>query len=297
MTLAVGFFDGVHLGHQRILDGADSVLTFRNHPLSVLDPSVAPALLMPVGERIAMLETVGAKTPRKVCAVRFTKKFAAMPVWEFAAFLRCEFPDIEKVHCGGNWRFGANGAGTPQMLRRNFGFSVKVSRYAKCGDAVISSTAIRAALSKGDVALANAMLGRRFSVAGKVVCGKGLGRKIGAPTLNLKVSAPLRLGVYAVDTPYGRGIANYGMAPTMDGASWPEPVLEVHLLEVAAGGEIPKHGSMRVEFGSFIREERKFGGIAALRRQIVADMAAVRQGWQDDWRISKSALAKMGGIL
>ena len=274
MTLAVGFFDGVHLGHRRILAGADAVLTFRNHPLSVICPSSAPPLLMSAGERIDLLATAGAKVPRTVHAVRFTRKFASMPPEEFIAFLKREFPDLGKVQCGGNWRFGAGGAGVPRMLKE-YGIPVKVSRHVMFGGGAISSTRIRAALAEGDLGLANAMLGRRFSVSGKVVSGKGVGGKIGSPTLNLRVSPPLRLGVYAVDTPFGRGVANYGTAPTMGEDAWAEPVLEVHLLDAGDGG-VPVRGPLKVEFVKFLRPERKFRGIAALGRQIAADIAAAR---------------------
>lgn len=276
MTLAIGFFDGVHLGHQRILAGADAVLTFRNHPLTVVNPSCAPVLLMDVSERIAMLRIIGTKTPRKVHAVRFTRRFAAMRPEEFVDYLHSEFPGLEKVHCGGNWRFGANGSGTPQTLR-NFGFSVKVSRYAKCGEEAISSTRIRSALAEGDIELANAMLGRRFSVSGKVVHGKGIGCRIGSPTLNLDASTPLKLGVYVVDTPYGRGVANYGIAPTMGDDSWTRPVLEVHLLDFIDCGGISSQNSVQVEFVRFLRPERKFESTEALCRQIASDIAVARQ--------------------
>ena len=275
MTLAVGFFDGVHLGHQRILAGADAVLTFKDHPLRVLDPSRAPALLMDAGERVKLLATVGAKEPRDVHAVRFTRKFATMSPGQFAEYLRGGFPGLDRIHCGGNWRFGSNGSGTPQTLR-SLGFSVKVSRYAKCEGAPVSSTRIRAALADGDVDLANAMLGRRYSVYGKIVRGKGVGGRIGSPTLNLDVSPPLRLGVYAVVTRYGRGVANYGVAPTMGDDSWSKPVLEIHLIDVGKGDEIPAKGNVRVEFARFLREERKFDDIRALSRQIAVDITAAR---------------------
>lgn len=273
--LAVGFFDGVHLGHRRILAGTDAVLTFRNHPLSVLDPAHAPALLMDVDERISMLRTVGTRSPRAVHAVEFTRKFASMTPEGFVSYLRREFPDLERVHCGGNWRFGANGAGTPQTLK-DFGFSVKVSRYAKSGDGVISSTRIRAALADGAVELANSMLGRRFSVSGCAVHGKGVGCKLGAPTLNFEVSPPLRLGVYVVDTPYGRGVANYGIAPTMGECSWQTPVLEVHLLDGCNIDEEVSERPLKVEFIRFLRPERRFSSTGALRRQITADVRAAR---------------------
>lgn len=275
IKLAVGFFDGVHLGHRRILAGTDAVLTFRNHPLSVLDPSHAPALLMDADERISLLRTVGTNTPRAVHAIRFSRKFASMKPEDFVSYLRHEFPGLERVHCGGNWRFGANGAGTPQTLR-DFGFLVKVSRYAKLGDCVISSTRIRAALADGDIELASAMLGRRFSVSGCMVHGKGMGCKLGAPTINLQVAPPLKLGVYVVDTPYGRGVANYGIAPTMGESSWQTPILEVHLLDGFDAGHGSCSDPVKVDFVRFLRPERKFGSTAALCRQIAADIKAAK---------------------
>ena len=275
MTLAVGFFDGVHLGHRRILAGADAVLTFRNHPLSVICPAAAPPLLMSAGERIALLATAGAKAPRTVHAVRFTKRFASMPPEEFIAFLKREFPGLEKVQCGGNWRFGAGGAGVPRMLKEA-GIPVKVSKHVMFGGCAISSTRIRSALAEGDLGLANAMLGRRFSVSGKAVSGKGVGGKMGAPTINLKVTAPLKLGVYAVDTRFGRGVANYGLAPTMGDSAWTEPVLEVHLLDAGNCG-VPFRGHLNVEFDRFLRPERKFPDAASLCRQIAADVAAAQK--------------------
>jgi riboflavin kinase/FMN adenylyltransferase len=274
--LAVGFFDGVHLGHRRILAGADAVFTFSNHPLGILDPSRMPALLMGAKERISMLASAGTVHPRAVHAVRFTRRFAKMSPTDFVAYLRRLFPNLEKVHCGGNWRFGLNGAGTAQTLR-DAGISVKVSRYAKVADCVISSTRIRAALAEGDVEAAAAMLGRRFSVSGRVVAGKGLGRKIGCPTLNIEVSVPLRLGVYVVDTPLGRGIANYGIAPTMKGKAWKSPVLEVHLIDCAAGAAVSIGGRrITVEFLRFLRPERKFSCLQELRAQIAADLKSAK---------------------
>ena len=275
MKLAVGFFDGVHLGHQRILAGTDAVLTFRNHPLSVLDPAHAPALLMDADERISLLRTVGTGRPRTVHAVRFTRKFASMKPEDFVSYLRREFPHLERVHCGGNWRFGGNGAGTPRVLK-DFGIPVKVSRFARLGDCVISSTRIRAALAEGDVESANAMLGRRFSVAGGSFHGKGVGRKLGAPTINFDMKLPLRRGVYVVDTPYGRGVANYGIAPTMGENSWNTPVLEVHILDGFEKNRVSTVSSFSVEFVGFLRPERKFNCTDELIGQIAADVKAAR---------------------
>lgn len=280
VNLAVGFFDGVHLGHQKILSGADAVLTFRNHPSTVLQAANPPALLMDVKERLGLLATEGAARPRKVKAVMFTRRFAAMPPERFADFLRREYPNLARIHCGGNWRFGEGGAGTPDTLRR-LGFDVKVCRYAKYKGERVSSTRIRAALADGAVGDANAMLGRPFSVEGRIAHGKGVGRSLGFPTLNIEVSPPLRHGVYAVDTPMGKGVANYGVAPTMGGRAWPSAVLEVHLFE--SGGarvDMAAGGLLRVAFLSFVRPEMAFRTVGELRRQISADVAAcIRHPW------------------
>ena len=279
VRLAVGFFDGVHLGHRKILAGANAVLTFMNHPLSVLDPSHAPSMLMDVDDRLACLERAGARGPRDVRAVRFTRGFAEMRPEGFADFLRREYPAIERIHCGANWRFGRNGEGTPAMLRA-MGFDVKVCRYAKYGGERVSSTRIRAALSEGALADANAMLGRPFSVSGTVVRGKGVGRLLGAPTLNLTVAPPLMPGVYAVDTSLGHGVANYGVAPTMGRKAWAAPVLEVHLLDGSAlDGAQAAPTRLRVEFLSFIRHERMFASQEMLREQIAADIGKAAELW------------------
>ena len=275
MNLAIGFFDGVHRGHVRILDGADAVLTFVNHPLTVLDPDRAPPLLMDVDERLALLETAGARRPRAVRALRFTPAFAAQPPAAFADFLRREFPTLERIHCGGNWRFGANGAGTPATLRR-LGFDVKVARYVRYRNERISSTRIRAALAAGRIDEANAMLGRPFAVAGAVVPGKGVGRRLDAPTLNVAAAPPLKRGVYVVSTALGPGLANYGVAPTMGRMAWSDPVLEVHLLKGDALPPDRPPSRLRMEFHAFLRPERTFASVAALRDQIAADIVAAR---------------------
>ena len=142
--------------------------------------------------------------------------------------------------------------------------------------ALIWILAVPAALAEGDIELANSMLGRRFSISGCAVRGKGVGRKLGAPTLNFEVAPPLRLGVYVVDTPYGRGVANYGTAPTMGDCSWRAPVLEVHLLDGCNINEEESESSLKVEFVRFLRPERRFGSSAALSRQIAADVRAAR---------------------
>ena len=264
MNLAVGFFDGVHLGHQRIIERADAVLTFTNHPATVYAPERAPSLLMTTEERIRALAAEGA---RRVEAREFTSALAAQQPSDFADSLRRDFPGLDTVFCGANWTFGAGGVGTPDFLR-GMGFHVEVVPFESWRGERISSTRIRAALGEGDVAAASAMLGRPYAASGRIVQGKGAGRKLGFPTLNVAPALgdlPLARGVYAVDTPLGCGVANWGVAPTMGDNAWKEPVLEVHLLSTPPE---PPPAALSVSFTAFIRPERTFATIEELKAQI-----------------------------
>ena len=271
MNLAVGFFDGVHMGHQRILAHADAALTFTNHPATVFAPDRAPRLLMTTEERLAAISVQGV---RRVIARDFTPALAAQPPQAFADSLRRDFPDLDEVFCGPNWTFGAGGAGTADLLRA-LGFKVTVVPFATWRCEPVSSTRIRAALGEGDVAAAAAMLGRPYSASGRIVAGKGEGRALGFPTLNIVPSLgdlPLVHGVYAVETALGRGLANWGVAPTMGARAWPTPVLEVHLLTLP---DAPPPASLRVAFTSFIRPERTFASVDELKSQLTLDKQVV----------------------
>ncbi|MGN0853237.1 MAG: bifunctional riboflavin kinase/FMN adenylyltransferase [Kiritimatiellia bacterium] len=275
MNLAVGFFDGLHLGHQKILERADAVLTFRNHPLTVVAPARAPALLMTRDDRLAALDAFvapGAPGDDRVVALDFTAELAAQSPAGFAAWLETRFPALQTLFCGPNWTFGAGGAGTADFLRAR-GFAVETVPYVIDAGEPVSSTRIRTALAAGRMELASRLLGRPWRVAGPVVRGKGLGRTIGYPTVNVEWPAGLvrpPLGVYAVETALGRGVANFGRAPTLAGRSWPEPVLEVHLL--ACGDSPPAADRLSVSFLRFLRPETAFPTVGDLRRQIADDV-------------------------
>ena len=274
MNLAVGFFDGVHMGHQRILAHADAALTFTNHPATVFAPDRVPRLLMTAEERLAAISVQGV---RRVVACAFTPELAAQSPGAFADSLLHEFPDLGEVFCGPNWTFGAGGAGTADFLRAR-GFRVTVVPFATWRGEPVSSTRIRAALGEGDVAAAAAMLGRPYSASGRIVAGKGEGRALGFPTLNIVPflgGLPLVRGVYAVETALGRGVANWGVAPTMGERAWPEPVLEVHLLTAPTE---PPPATLRVAFTAFIRPERTFASRADLQEQLALDKQTVTTG-------------------
>ncbi len=276
-SLAVGFFDGVHLGHQEILRGADRALTFRNHPLSVLAPARAPRLIMSLDDRLAAIRACGVQEVR---ALDFTPELAALSPEDFVARYLTPAGTMArpKIRCGANWTFGAGGAGDAVRLRE-LGFDVSVVPYARWNGLPISSSRIRATLAEGDVAAANAMLGHPFCVTGEVLRGKGLGSQLGFPTVNVRLPewrVALRRGVYEVEVAGVRGLANCGVAPTLGAQRWPTPVLEIHFPGCKAAF-VPA-APFTVVFVRFVREERTFASLNELTRQIACDCQAVRFG-------------------
>jgi len=271
MTVAVGFFDGVHLGHQAILKGADAALTFRSHPLSVLAPEKAPRLLMDFDDRVAAIRACGV---RDVKVFDFTPEFARLSPDEFLA--TAGISSSVHVRCGANWRFGRGGEGDAEYLRTR-GYSVEVVPYALYGDKEVSSTRIRAALEGGEIEDANAMLGRAFSVRGSCVAGKGEGERLGFPTLNVVpegLNVRLPYGAYVVEAIGRRAVANYGFAPTFGARAWSTPVLEVHFL--SATPDLAPDSRQPTSFSilRFLRPERKFASEGELRAQIASDCEA-----------------------
>jgi riboflavin kinase/FMN adenylyltransferase len=271
-VVAAGFFDGVHLGHRKILEGADAALTFKNHPSSILHPEAEPTLLMTFAEKEEVIKLCGVK---KVIALDFTRELASEPPEKFIEFLS----SFSKIRCGADWRFGKGAKGNAEFLRAR-GFEVEVVEYAEFQGERISSTRIRSALKKGDLESANAMLGRNWSVLGEIVTGKGVGRALGYPTVNIKIlNTPPELpaGVYEVSAFGVKAIANWGYAPTMGEDAWKEKTLEIHFK-----GDSPKVlddianlRQVKIEFARFIRPERKFATLEDLKRQIKEDCEKV----------------------
>lgn len=263
--LAVGFFDGVHRGHQAILSRASSVLTFRNHPLSVLAPDRAPRLIMSVEDRLAAIAACGVGEVR---ALDFTPELAALSPDDFIS----RYVTHDRVFCGGNWNFGRGGVGNTAYLRSR-GIDAEVVPFADYEGRTVSSTRIRAALAEGRIEAAVAMLGHAWGMRGEVVPGKGLGRKMGYPTINMRPASGMvrpPCGVYEVRLWGAKGIANFGVAPTLGERAWREPMLEVHLL-TAPSAAPAADGTPKVEVRRFIRPERKFDRLEDLQRQIALD--------------------------
>lgn len=265
-SLAIGFFDGVHLGHRQILAGAARAITFKTHPLAVLDPARKPPMLMTWPERERAIRDCGVE---EVLALDFTPHLAAMPAQEFADKYLRGFA----VRCGGNWTFGKGGRDNADTLKK-LGYEVEVVPYAEYAGRPVSSTRIREAIAQGLVEDAAKMLGRPWQLTGAVQGGKGEGRKLGYPTLNIVPDGELvepPAGVYECRCLGRKAICNYGMAPTFGERAWAKKVCEVHILEHGATGG----GEATVELVRFIRPERKFADLDALKAQIRKDIDGI----------------------
>lgn len=274
MTVAIGFFDGVHLGHQAILKDADVALTFENHPLSLLKSEKAPRLIMSLEDRLAAIRACGVK---RVEALKFDAELAALSPEEFLELLKAFANTLSNpfsIRCADNWRFGKGGVGDAAWLTAR-GIPVAVVPYAEYRGEPISSTRIRAALEAGAIEDANAMLGRAYTISGEIFSGKGKGKTLGYPTVNIRptIESMVPKGVYEVEIAGVKAIANYGFAPTFDANAWSEPVWEIHFLtsRTSRTSQISQTFSLL----RFIRGERKFASLEDLKRQIALDCATI----------------------
>lgn len=275
-SVAVGFFDGIHIGHQQLLSLADEALTFLNHPLTVLAPDRAPKLLMTTDRRVAGIR--GRVRGHVVRALEFTADLAATEPEDFVrnVFLKSSAESVGRVICGCGWRFGKNGRGDARLLRSMGVEVLEVPAMELAGDRV-SSTRIRNAIAEGDVELAMTMLGRPYSVSGVAVAGKGEGTRMGFPTINVMPDCDiLATGVYAVEVNGRIGVANYGCAPTFGKSAWKRSMLEVHVLDLHDHEFEFVDGDTEICFLRRVRSERKFETVDDLRRQIAEDCRVVQ---------------------
>ncbi|MEN9661637.1 MAG: hypothetical protein RL324_586 [Verrucomicrobiota bacterium] len=289
LHLAVGMFDGVHLGHRTVIEaavqsahrsgGVAAVLTFWPHPSALFRPQQPTRLITPTSQKISLLAGLGVQA---VITHPFTAAYGAIEATDFLRHLRQRLPSLAAVYVGENWRFGRGRLGDIALLLaegKKLGLHVFSAPRVNLDGEPISSTRIRTWLEEGALAAANAALGYSYCAAGAVIPGKKLGHKLGFPTLNLAWSPELRPchGVYAVRVSGAKsssplpGVANYGVRPTVESTS--SPLLEVHLL---AACPFTTGDQISVEWLRFIRPEMKFSGIDALREQIVKDVAAAR---------------------
>lgn len=280
MVVTVGFFDGVHLGHRRVLlsllerEEAVAVVTFWPHPRVVLQQDAhALALLNTREEKLERLRALGINDIR---CLEFTREMAGMTAEEFIRKILIGQMDCTELLLGHDNRLGSDGLCTEDLaqLGQKMGLKVEVVPSFQYGDIGVSSTRIRQAISEGEVALASKLLGYRYSLSGIVVRGNQIGRTIGFPTANMKSSFPLKAvpenGVYAVAVTVNgkvyKGMTNIGVRPTIGDNL--ETVIETNIFdfnEDIYGMEI------MVEFIDRVRNERKFASLDELSEQLKID--------------------------
>jgi riboflavin kinase/FMN adenylyltransferase len=288
LHLAVGMFDGVHLGHQAVIrlaregavaaGGTAGVLTFWPHPSVVLRPAAPTRVMQDPAAKAALLQRMGVDL---VLTEPFSAGIADVEAEHFVAWLRSRLPRLAGLYVGENFRFGRGRRGDVALLAKageESGLAVGVAPPVQVAGAPVSSTRIRTLMEAGEMEAVAALLGRPYQSAGEVVPGKRLGRTLGFPTLNLSWAPPARprFGVYAVRVlgPAGEtraAVANYGLRPTVEQSA--EPRLELHVLGDCPWGEGAR---LEVVWLRFLRPEQAFPDLAALRRQILQDCTAAR---------------------
>src|ERR1041384_8488052 len=288
LFLAIGVFDGVHLGHQavistsaehaRTVNGTPVVLTFDPHPEKILRPDKAPHLLTATPHKIALILTLGV---RHLLIISFDKDFAGTEPEDFVQQLVQRSKPLRGICVGHEWSFGRNRRGNLQLLKNlgaQFDFDVVGIPPVRVNGEIVSSTTIRRAVEAGDLEKAATMLGREYKILGTVVRGDDLGKKIGFPTANLSAHSEQfpPTGVYFAEARLEGvaypGLINLGTRPTV--AEKAERVLEIYLLDFDR--EI--YGKeLEVRFVRYLRPEKKFENIDALVRQINVDVDQARE--------------------
>jgi len=284
---ALGAFDGIHLAHAKILDSAveraralgvaSVACTFDPHPSAVLKPALAHAPLATLEENLARIAERGLDA---TLVIPFTPEFSRLEAEAFTDEVLVKTLDVREVVVGFNHTFGRGARGTAALLRElgaARGFVTHVLPPLQVNGLTVSSSAIREALGEGDVELAGALLGRPYSVTGRVQRGAGRGRTLGFPTANLKPDRPLALaaGVYAAharwDGERADAVVNIGYRPTFEESQY---WIEAYLFDFS--GDLYDR-QLSLDFLGRIRPEMKFPGVEALKTQVQADMTEARR--------------------
>jgi riboflavin kinase / FMN adenylyltransferase len=287
--LAIGVFDGLHVGHQAVIgralesarqsSGHAVVVTFDPHPVRVLRPEKAPRLLTSTRHKVRLIDKLGVDA---VLLLEFTLEFSKTSPEIFIEKLARAARHLNQICVGQEWTFGANRSGSIRLLEKmapKLGFQVASVAPILVDQRVVSSTLIRSAVESGDLASAAKYLGRDFTILGTVTEGRQLGRRLGFPTANLQAHNELFPpdGVYAAkawfrEREYG-GVVNIGIRPTIENESG-ERTLELHLFDFDQQiyGE-----DIEVAFVQYLRAEQKFAGVDELQRQIRRDAELARQ--------------------
>lgn len=267
-AVAIGNFDGIHLGHQALLKNADAVLTFEPYPQAYFHPERKIPRLTSLREKLQLCEQCGVNT---VYAVPFDKNFSLLSPKDFIQAVLIKTFGAKKIIVGEDFRFGYQRAGDTELLSQYI--STEIIQPVLYKNIKISSTRVRQALESGDLNLAKNLLGRNYSMIGRVIKGDGRGRQLGFHTANISLHKrlpPLR-GVYAVKINNRlKGVANMGSRPTVDGT---RDYLETHIFDFNQDiyGQY-----IEVEFIDKLRDEKKFESLNALQEQIKLDIQLAR---------------------
>ena len=281
-VLTLGVFDGLHLGHQLIMqtvveraaavEAVPTAITFDPHPRAILHPESAPPLLQTLDQRLANFEVLGIE---QAIVIRFSSEFASLPAEDFLADIVHDRLHAKEVYLGKGFAFGKGRGGDIDLLRKmssELGFVADEVPEVRLRGHRISSSRIRERLSEGRVNLARRMLGRPYGVEGVIIRGNRRGHTVGFPTANLKPHNRVipRFGVYAtatlVDGTWRKSITNIGVRPTFEKDV--EPSIETFIFDF---NEELYGDVLRVRFLHRIRDERKFNGIDELKAQIEKD--------------------------
>lgn len=286
-VVALGVFDGVHVGHRAILGAAVAharatgspalACTFEPHPMEILQPGRAPQPITTLEERLDLIAGCGVDG---AVVLDFTPALAAMEPETFVKDVLVDRLAARRVVVGFNHRFGRGARGDADLLRDlggRLGFALDVIEPRVVDGVPVSSSAIRAALGRGDLEAAARMLGRPYTLPGRVVSGAGRGRTLGFPTANVAPDRPVLVaaGVYAcraeVDGREQRAVVNVGVRPTFGEDTL---AVEAHLLDFS--GDLYGQ-AFRLTFVARVREEKRFPSVEALRAQIAADVETARR--------------------
>jgi riboflavin kinase/FMN adenylyltransferase len=278
-NVAVGTFDGVHLGHREVIAGADSVLTFEPHPVSVVAPQHTPKLLTTPERKAELIATLGVQ---ELIVIPFDTGFAQRSAQEFIDTVLVGALAAERVAVGENFRFGHKAQGDPRLLAADERFTTVVHPLLEVDGEIVSSSHIRGLVLAGELAQANRLLGAPFELEGEVVHGDERGRELGFPTANLvpdEAYATPGHGVYAALASSGDGVlqeqvpaaVSIGVRPTFNTGRG--ELIEAYLLDFA--GDLYGAG-LRLEFLERLRGERRFGDGGALVEQMNLDVQQTR---------------------
>jgi riboflavin kinase/FMN adenylyltransferase len=271
--VAVGEFDGVHLGHRHVIEGSDTVLTFEPHPLAVVRPDAAPKLLTTLEVKAELIAELGVE---ELVVIPFDETFARQSPEEFIGDIVVARLGATHVSVGENFRFGHRAAGDPAALMAREEFQTRVVPLVEVDGEVVSSSHIRALVQAGEVEPAARMLGGPFQLRGEVVRGDGRGRELGYPTANLVPDNSLVCpghGIYAGRADGACAAVNVGVRPTF--GTGRAVLVEAHILDHE---DTELYGrNLRVDFLARLRGERRFDSVAALVQQMGRDVERTRE--------------------